>query len=360
MVSEAEEVVPVSTEAPAPESVENGAPPTTGVKTKKKKSVETAIRLSHVTKKFGAKLAVDDVSLEIRAGRVYGLIGPNGAGKTTTFSMMAGYLQPTRGDIEVLGYAPTQVAQLKSRVGILPQDAILPPTDKVGEFLIHMARLQQNSRDKAESIARAVLDEVDGRDWWNQRCSSLSHGMAKRVQLAQALLGEPEVVLLDEPTGGLDPRSAYEVRQLIKSRKGRCTLVVSSHNLQELEEVCDGAAILDRGKVVAAGSISQLTGASEEIHIKLGRAARGNDSSVHRSAIANAVNALRDLPVVKRLEHDDDRNELIIYFERSPELDAESVIGHVLSVLLHHQVRISGLTKGRGLEARVMDLTDDE
>ena len=365
MTTEVEEKVAASAEPveasavpPAPEPV---APePTAAPKksAKKKSTAEAAIRFKHVTKRFGAKLAVDDVSLEIRAGRVYGLIGPNGAGKTTTFSMMAGYLQPTAGEIEVLGFRPTQVGELKARVGILPQDAILPPSDKVGEFLVHMARLQGIARERAASIARAVLDEVDGRDWWNVRCSSLSHGMAKRVQLAQALLGAPEVVLLDEPTSGLDPRSAYEVRQLIKGRKGRCTLVVSSHNLQELEEICDGAAILDRGKVVAAGTIAQLTGASEEIHIKLGRTPRGADTQAYRATVAQAVHATRDLPIVKRVEHDDERNELVVYFERGAS-DAEAVIGQVLWVLLQSQVRISGVTKGRGLEQRVMDLTDD-
>ncbi len=314
-------------------------------KKKKKSSLEAAIRLRKLTKKFGEKLAVDDVTLEIEKGTVYGLIGPNGAGKTTTFSMMAGFLKPTHGTLEVLGFAPTQVTQLKSRVGVLPQDAMLPPSDSVGEFLVHMARLQGIPREKAETLSRAVLEEVGGKDWWKVRCSALSHGMAKRVQLAQALLGEPEVVLLDEPTSGLDPRSAYEVRQLIKSRKGRCTLVVSSHNLQELEEICDAAAILDRGKLVAAGTISELTASSEEVHIKLGLG-------------PVPLVPLRELALVKRVDWDDERRELVVYFERGA-TDAESVIGATLWVLLNNQARISHVTKGRGLEQRVMDLTDD-
>jgi len=359
--TEDENLVPPGEKPPGDKVDGVAAPP----KAKKKKIAEAAVRMKHVTKKFGSKLAVDDLSLEIRAGRVYGLIGPNGAGKTTTFSMLAGYLQPTQGEIEVLGFGPHQVTELKSRVGVLPQDAMLPPLDKVGEFLIHMARLQGSARDQAESSARAVLEEVDGRDWWNQRCSSLSHGMAKRVQLAQALIGDPEVVLLDEPTGGLDPRSAYEVRQIVKNRKGRCTLIVSSHNLQELEEICDGAAILDRGKLVASGTIAQLTGASEEVHIKLGRAPRGMDASAYRavsadSIVSRGIQRVRDLPVVKRAEYDDEKNELALYFERGGDVDAETVIGQALWALLQEQVRISGVTKGRGLERRVMDLTDEE
>ena len=315
---------------------------------KKRKAAEAAVRMKGVIKRFGVKTAVDDVTLHVKIGAVYGLIGPNGAGKTTTFSMMAGYLKPTQGSLEVLGFAPTQVDELRSRLGVLPQDAVLPANDRVGEFLMHMARLQDIPADKAEDAARTVLAEVDGKDWWNQRCGSLSHGMAKRVALAQALIGEPEVILLDEPTAGLDPRVAFEVRQLIKGRKGRATIIISSHNLQELEEICDGAAILDRGRIVASGSMNELTASSEEVHVRL---ARGT-----KTTAAPWMQQIRELQMVKRVEFDDERMDLGLYFERK-ETDAETVISHVLWILLNAQVRISGVSKGRGLEQRVMDLT---
>ena len=346
---------------PAEAEKENGAAkvdaaPEPAKKTKrKKKEVEVAVRLTKLTKRFGVKTAVDGVSLKIRAGSVYGLIGPNGAGKTTTFSMMAGFLRPTEGALEVLGYEPTQVDELRSRIGVLPQDALLPSADKVGEFLMHMAQLQDVPSDRVEDEAREVLAEVDGRDWWNVRCGALSHGMAKRVQLAQALLGDPEVVLLDEPTAGLDPRVAYEVRQLIKSRKGRCTLIVSSHNLQELEEICDAAAILDRGRVVAQGSMSELTAAGEEVHIKIGKPPAG---AAYRSVMAILpLDQLRAIPGVTTVDFDDEKELLSLYFERKT-TDAETVIGASLWQLLQAQVRISGVTKGKGLEQRVMELTD--
>jgi ABC-type multidrug transport system ATPase subunit len=339
------------TETPASD-VEAG----TGKKRKKKSDVEIAIRLNDVSKRFGPKVAVDGVSFKVKAGSVYGLIGPNGAGKTTTFSMLAGFLKPTAGALEVLGYAPTSVDELRSRLGVLPQDAVLPPTDKVGEFLVHMGLLQDIPADRVEPSAREVLAEVSGADWWNLRCATLSHGMAKRVQLAQAILGDPEVVLLDEPTAGLDPRVAYEVRQIIKARKGRCTLVVSSHNLQELEEICDAACILDRGKVVAQGTISELTASSGEIHVKLAPA-RDPQTGGYRSAFAAVpLDAIRAVPGVTRVELDDEKSELVVYLDRKA-TDAESVIGHVLWALLNAQVRISGVTKGRGLEQRVMELT---
>ena len=310
-----------------------------------------AVRLDPVSKRFGAKTAVDSVSFGIDVGAVHGLIGPNGAGKTTIFSMLAGYLEPSEGVVEVLGLAPKTVDRLRARLGVLPQDALLPPGDTVGEFLVDMARLQDIPHLKAEGCARQALDEVCGKDWWGQRCGSLSHGMAKRVALAQAFLGEPEVVLLDEPTAGLDPRVAFEVRQLVAAKKGRCTIVVSSHNLQELESLCDGAVVLDRGRVVASGTMSELTAANEQVRILV---APGTARGTKEGHVP--VQELRELAVVKSAEFDEERLEIAVLFERK-QADAETVIGQVLAILLRNQVRISGVSKGRGLEQRVMDLT---
>jgi ABC-type multidrug transport system ATPase subunit len=310
-----------------------------------------AVRLDRVSKRFGAKTAVDSVSFGIDVGSVHGLIGPNGAGKTTIFSMLAGYLEPSEGVVEVLGLAPKTVDRLRARLGVLPQDALLPPGDTVGEFLVDMARLQDIPHLKAEGCARQALDEVSGKDWWGQRCGSLSHGMAKRVALAQAFLGEPEVVLLDEPTAGLDPRVAFEVRQLVAAKKGRCTIVVSSHNLQELESLCDGAVVLDRGRVVASGTMSELTAANEQVRILV---APGTARGTKEGHVP--VQELRELAVVKSAEFDEERLEIAVLFERK-QADAETVIGQVLAILLRNQVRISGVSKGRGLEQRVMDLT---
>ncbi|MDP9152404.1 MAG: ABC transporter ATP-binding protein [Myxococcota bacterium] len=312
---------------------------------------EAAVRLRRLTKRFGAKTAVDGVSLVIEQGAVFGLIGPNGAGKTTMFSMMAGYLRPTEGSIEMLGFAPTAVDELRSRVGVLPQDAMLPAGDRVGELLVHLARLQDLPPSKAAAAAQRSLDDVDGAAWWRQRCGSLSHGMAKRVALAQAFLGEPDLVLLDEPTAGLDPRVAFEMRQLIKAKRGRATIVISSHNLQELEEICDAAVVLDRGRVVASGTMSELTAANEEIRIKVAPGTRrgGGPGAV-------PVQELRELGSVKAVDFDDGGLEIAVFFERG-RADAETVIGQVLTILLRQDVRISGVTKGRGLEQRVMALT---
>ena len=303
-----------------------------------------AIDLKGVVKRFGAVTAVNDVTFEVPDGSVFGLIGPNGAGKTTTFSMLAGYLAPTSGSIYILDRSPDAVSELKGKVGVLPQDALLPAAEPVGEFLVYLARLQGMDAPEARRASEKVLAEVQGPDWWIRRCGTLSHGMAKRVGLAAALLGDPAVVLLDEPTAGLDPRVAYEVRQIVKSRKGRCTLVISSHNLQELEEICDRAAILDRGQLITVGTMAELTASSSEVRFELGRGPVPEE-------------AMRAVPGVKTVAWNKDTRELAVTFDRAA-CDAEQLIRLGTFALYQNDARISGISKGRGLEQRVMELTE--
>jgi len=303
-----------------------------------------AVSVRGVTKRFGATTALNDVSFDIDSGACFGLIGPNGAGKTTAFSIIAGFLHPDEGMALVLDHDARATDMLQARISVLPQDALLPAHETVGEFLVHLAKLQGIPGGKAEYEARLALKDVDGADWWTRRCGKLSHGMAKRVGLAQAFLGNPEVVLLDEPTAGLDPRIAFEIRTLIKKRKGGCTLVISSHNLHELEEICDAAAIMDHGHVAAAGSMEELTAAAKEIRIVV-------------ASTPLPMDAIRAIPGINRADFDRKERELSVHFEDF-QGEAEDMIAQVLRVLLDANVRISALTKGKGLERRVMELTD--
>jgi ABC-type multidrug transport system ATPase subunit len=314
-------------------------------KTRIDRSGPPAIDLKGVVKRFGAVTAVNDVTFEVPMGSVFGLIGPNGAGKTTTFSMLAGYLAPTAGEIFVLDRSPEAVAELKGKVGVLPQDALLPANEPVGAFLVYLARLQGMDAAAARRGAEQVLADVGGADWWKTRCGALSHGMAKRVGLAAALLGDPQVVLLDEPTAGLDPRVAYEVRQLVKSRRGRCTLVISSHNLQELEEICDHAAVLDRGQLITCGTMGELTQSSSEVRFELARGPVPED-------------AVRAVEGVKTVEWDKASRALTVTFDRAV-CDGEEMIRRGTYVLYQANARISAISKGRGLEQRVMELTEE-
>lgn len=310
-----------------------------------------AIELQNVVKTFGAKRAVDGVSFSIPEGAVFGLIGPNGAGKTTTFSMLAGYLEPTEGTARVLGASPTDVDALKGRLGVLPQDALLPANEPVGAFLLYLARMQGIARNEAEGAVRKALETVGGAEWWGSPCKALSHGMAKRVGIAQALLGDPRVVLLDEPTAGLDPKVAYGVRQVIKSLTGKCTVVVSSHNLQELEEVCDRAAILDRGKLVTHGTMAELTANNREFTIEI---APISAEGPMRGA-APVAEILRSIAGVTAVNAEPHLGRIVVSHDSSK--DPDEIVALALRALLDQGVRIRGLARGRSLEQRVMELT---
>ncbi|HEY0714783.1 MAG TPA: ABC transporter ATP-binding protein, partial [Polyangia bacterium] len=194
-----------------------------------------ALRFVDVKKRFGARTALAGLSLEVPRGSCFGLIGPNGAGKTTAFSLACGFLQHDAGSIEILGQPGFSPGQLKGRVLAMPQDAVLGRETRCLEHLIYFGRLQGLSTADARREGERALEEVGLSDRRDARTKTLSHGMLRRLAIAQALLARPELILLDEPTSGLDPRHAHELRELLRRTHvdGR-TIVVSSHNLHEL------------------------------------------------------------------------------------------------------------------------------
>jgi ABC-2 type transport system ATP-binding protein len=300
------------------------------------------IRLRALRKSFGRKVAVDSLTLDIGPDQIYGLIGPNGAGKTTTFSMMAGYLHPSSGDIAILGCRPGDVAALRNRVGVLPQDALLPAQTRCADLLSYFGRLQGFDTLTARQLAVEALERVGLPDAAELRCGTLSHGMAKRIGIAQAFLGNPELVLLDEPTAGLDPKHAHQIRDLIRQqrRAGRC-IVISSHNLHELESLCDAAAILDHGRLVLEGTMATLTGSSRQIRIQLLPGAQPE------------LDALRRLPQLKSANFDATNACLEIEVEAAR---PEELITAALGLLIAQGLLIAGVSKGDSLEAQVMKL----
>ncbi|WNG58714.1 ABC transporter ATP-binding protein [Archangium violaceum] len=302
---------------------------------------ERAIEIVEVTRRFGPKVAVDGVSMTVNRGEVYGLIGPNGAGKTTTFSMMCGYLRPSSGTLRVMGVDPRVDGALKGKIGVLPQDAILPGGWKVGPLLTYWGRLGGVANPEQE--ARTCLERVGLIEAWDVETHALSHGMAKRTALAQALMGSPPLVLLDEPTAGLDPRIANQVRQVIRELKDQhTTVVVSSHNLQELEQLCDAAAILDRGKLAQAGTMTELTGQSAEFRVQV---ARGTVILPELEALPGVTSARMEGETLLHVRFDGQAHQ------------PEEVISRVVGHLLQTGVLILGVSRGRRLEERVLQLT---
>lgn len=302
--------------------------------------MSAAIEIKNLSKHFGAKQAVNDVTFNVEEGHCYGLIGPNGAGKTTTFSMMCGFLFPTSGSIKVLGVSPSDPGALKGKVGVLPQDAVLPPTWPVGDLLTYYGEL--SGLPDPEREAKQALERVQLPETWGVAAGALSHGMHKRVSMAQALMGSPPVILLDEPTAGLDPKIAASVRGLIRELKGKHTVVVSSHNLQELEELCDASAILDKGKLISASSMAELTGQMAEFRVQL---AKGEVPLLE----------VKSLPGVKdaRMEPN---NVLCVTFDGSS-IQPEEVITRTVGLLASRNVLLTGVWRGKKLEDKVLQLT---
>jgi ABC-2 type transport system ATP-binding protein len=304
-----------------------------------------ALRFSGVRKRFGAVEALRGLDLQVPAGSFFGLIGPNGAGKTTAFSIACGFLSPDAGEVEILGARGFQAARLKGRLGALPQDAALGRETRCLEHMELFGRLQGMGAAEARREGERVLDEIGLGDRKHSKAKTLSHGMLRRLTVAQALLGAPELVLLDEPTSGLDPRHAHELRELLrKVRSAGRTVFVSSHNLPELEALCDEVAFVDRGVLVTAGATEVVTGRGQEIEIDLGAGP---------SPIAEVQQVLAG----DRVSWEAERRLLRITFKPTTERGAEDVIGAALRALLAGGARVAGVRRGASLEKKFLEMT---
>ncbi|KGJ88713.1 ABC transporter ATP-binding protein [Thalassotalea sp. ND16A] len=204
------------------------------------------IKAQQLNKFFGSNHALCDVDFEIERGGPVALVGPNGAGKTTLFSILCGYLKPSSGSVTVFGEQPASHKNL-SRLSALPQDAQLDPRFAIAQQLSFYAQLQGFSKREAHIEAERTLELVGLSEVLTEKPGSLSHGMRKRVTIAQALIGAPEIVMLDEATAGLDPKHAREVRELVATLSSDITFILSSHDLSELERLCDQVLYLDLG-----------------------------------------------------------------------------------------------------------------
>ncbi|SFD60950.1 ABC transporter ATP-binding protein [Pseudoalteromonas denitrificans] len=204
------------------------------------------IKVSNVNKLFPSKQALKNVSFEINQGAPVALVGPNGAGKTTLFSILCGYIQQTSGEVSIMGHKPGSAATF-GNLAALPQDAQLDPRFSIAHQLKFYGQLQGFNRKKSEYEAERTLDLVGLKEVLNEKPGALSHGMRKRVTIAQALIGEPKIVMLDEATAGLDPLHAREIRELVASLSGNTTFILSSHDLSELERLCQQVLYLENG-----------------------------------------------------------------------------------------------------------------
>jgi ABC-2 type transport system ATP-binding protein len=218
------------------------------------------IEVQHLTKRYGPTLAVSDVSFDVQKGEVLGFLGPNGAGKTTTMRVITGYLPPTEGTVRVAGYdVAEEPLESKRRTGYLPESPPIYPDMTVQEYLAFVARIKGVSR---RDIKKRI-DEISARcavtDVRKRQIGKLSKGYRQRVGLAQALIHNPDVLILDEPTAGLDPKQIIETRELIKGLAGQHTVVLSTHILPEVSKTCQRVVVINAGTIVAVGTPDELT-----------------------------------------------------------------------------------------------------
>jgi len=217
------------------------------------------IQVDNLTKRYGPVTAIHDVSFNVDKGRIVGFLGPNGAGKSTTMKILSCFMPATGGTARVAGYDVfSQSLEVRRRIGYLPENAPLYPDLSVASYLDFVAEIKGVGRGDRRARVADVMERCFVTDMQNRLIGKLSKGYRQRVGLAQALLGDPEVLILDEPTIGLDPRQIAEIRALIRSLAGQHTVILSTHILPEVSMVCDGIIIINHGRIVAQGTESEL------------------------------------------------------------------------------------------------------
>ena len=226
------------------------------------------IEVKNVTKKYGNFLAVDNISFTVKDGEVVGLLGPNGAGKSSTMNMITGFIEPTEGTITINGYdAISKPIKAKSQIGYMPEGVPLYAELTVKEFVTYMAELKKVPRKERKQSVEKVLEETGIKDVEKKLIRNLSRGYKQRVSLAGALVGNPEVIILDEPTVGLDPKQITEIRKLIKELGKKHTVILSSHILSEVSQICERVIIINKGKILAIDTPENLEKKTQEKNV---------------------------------------------------------------------------------------------
>lgn len=217
------------------------------------------IQVKNITKKYGSFVAVDNINFAIKEGEIVGFLGPNGAGKTTTMNMITGFIDPTEGEIIVDGYDILKKPQkAKREIGYMPEGVPLYYELTVKEFVSYMADLKRIPKKEKKENIQKVLEETNLNEVQNKLIRNLSRGYKQRVSMAGALVGNPKVLILDEPTVGLDPKQITEIRNLIKSLGKNHTIILSSHILSEISQICEKVIIINQGKIVAIDTPQNL------------------------------------------------------------------------------------------------------
>ena len=310
------------------------------------------IEINHLVKKYGSHVAVDDLSLTVEPGKIYGFLGPNGAGKSTTMNIITGYLAATSGEVKINGFdVLKQPEEAKKCVGYLPELPPLYMDMTVKEYLDFVAELKKIEKSLRAGYVKEVMkitktEEVSGR-----LIRNLSKGYRQRVGFAQAVLGYPEILILDEPTVGLDPKQIIEIRDLIKELGKKHTIILSSHILSEISAVCDHVFIISHGKLVASDStenlLERMTGAQEiELLVK--------------AEEDTAETAIREIAQVERCEKTESKEEgaVQLLVTSKKVADVPEAIYH--TCVEHHMPILEMKAASKSLEDVFLELTSQE
>ncbi len=217
------------------------------------------IEVKNVTKKYGKVVAVDNISFTINDGEIVGLLGPNGAGKSTTMNMMTGFIEQTSGDIIIDGYDMLKrPKKAKREIGYMPEGVPLYTDLTVKEFVMYMAEIKRVNRKERKEKVEKIIEKTGLKDVEKKLIKNLSRGYKQRVSMAGALVGEPKILILDEPTVGLDPKQITEIRSLIKELGKTHTVILSSHILSEVSQICNKVVIINKGKIIAVDTPENL------------------------------------------------------------------------------------------------------
>lgn len=310
------------------------------------------IEINHLVKKYGSHVAVDDLSLTVEPGKIYGFLGPNGAGKSTTMNIITGYLAATGGEVKINGFdVLKQPEEAKKCVGYLPELPPLYMDMTVKEYLDFVAELKKLDKSLRAGYVKEAMkitktEEVSGR-----LIRNLSKGYRQRVGFAQAVLGYPEILILDEPTVGLDPKQIIEIRDLIRELGKKHTIILSSHILSEISAVCDHVFIISHGKLVASDStenlLERMTGAQEiELLVK------AEDDA--------AETAIREIAQVERCEKTGSKEEGAVQLLVTAKKDADVREAIYYTCVEHHMPILEMKEASKSLEDVFLELTSQE
>jgi len=314
-----------------------------------------AICINRISKSFGRIRALDSVTFDVPSRSIFGLLGPNGAGKTTLFSIIASFLKPQTGTVEVLGIDTGHISQLQGRLSIFPQDAQFQRNVPILDQLVFFRLLDGRTHHEAQNEVLHTLDLVGLQSVAKRRVGTLSHGMLKRLGIAQAFLGHPEVILLDEPTAGLDPANARQIRDLIRKLQERATIMVSSHNLAEVQELCNHVAILDHGKLVLAGPVDAITRTGREYNLFLSRPLQENE--LENLSSLGGVRDLKAITVMGNTQSKESASYLVTLDLSGDHTNQDDVLAALLRSILDMGITPRKITEGRSLESRFLEVT---